>query len=147
MTPPTRERGERDLASRSDKGLNGRDADHHGVAYHVVHLVALEDGLRERDGEVGLRRCLAGLADANANAMLPRRLDNRLELPATSVEDAHGITHREAQVLASDVRLRLRGARPGRRDYLPPGRRIARGSPLDGARGARSSGRRARPRL
>src|SRR5688572_26711176 len=66
-----------------------RGADHHRIAYHVVHLIALQHCLGERDVEVRFRRRIARTANPDANDILRRRLHNRLELVAASVEDAH----------------------------------------------------------
>ena len=45
----------RRLRPRRDERLHGGDAEHHRVADDVVHLVALEHGLRQREGDGRLR--------------------------------------------------------------------------------------------
>jgi hypothetical protein len=77
--------------------MNGRDADHHSVANHVVHLVAFEHGLRECNHDARFRRRRTGIADAQAHTIPVRGGYDRLELGAASVEDTDTVADRESK--------------------------------------------------
>ena len=75
---------------RGDDRLNRGDAHHHRVAHHVVHLVALEHRLRQRDRDARLRRGRGLGVEPHA----PRRSSrppstDAVELAPAAVEDAH----------------------------------------------------------
>ena len=70
---------------RDDAG----DAEHDGVADHLVHPVTLEHGLRQGQRERQLRRRLGGAGDAQHDAALVGELDARAPLEAAAVEDLH----------------------------------------------------------
>ena len=77
--------------------MNGCDADHHGVAHHVVHLVALQDGLGEVDGDARFRRRRTGVANGQAHTIPVRDVHDRFELGAAPVENTDTVAARQAQ--------------------------------------------------
>ena len=77
--------------------MNGRDAHHHGVAHHIVHLVALEHCLRQDDGDARFWRRHTGRANREAHTFPVRGVNDRLELGATPVEDTDSIAARESE--------------------------------------------------
>ena len=84
--------------------MNRRDAHHHGVANHIVHLVALEHGLRQRDGDTRLWNGVAAGPDPDARAILRHGSDNRVELVAATIEH----TNRGANLQAKNPEQVLR---------------------------------------
>ena len=97
MSTPTRERGDRDLGSSRDDWMNGRGADHHGIANHVIHLVALEYRLREGEGDTRFRRRRTGWTDGQAHTFPVRSVHDRLEFGAAPVEDTDTVAARESE--------------------------------------------------
>jgi hypothetical protein len=91
------EDGCRHLGPRRQDRADGLGADHDGVADHVVHLVALQHGLGKGDLKAGFGHGGARLPEPHAHAVLGSSLDDRLELVADSVEDAHGRSGTKSQ--------------------------------------------------
>ena len=63
----------------------------------IVHLVALQHGLREGDLKARFGRRLARVPEPHPHATLRGRFDDRLELVADSIEDANGCSGAESQ--------------------------------------------------
>jgi methionyl-tRNA formyltransferase len=75
-----------DLAPRSNHRLDGGDADHDRIANDVVHPVALQYRLHQRDGDARFGRRAARRADQHRDAGLARRLHDAVERLAAAIE-------------------------------------------------------------
>ena len=100
------QRRHRRLRSPGDDRLNRGDAQHHRVADDVVHLVGLEDGLRERERDMRLRRRLDARDQLHPHVAARGRHDAREELAAAAVEHRRRCRRRRAAARASGARLR-----------------------------------------
>ena len=77
--------------------MNGRDADHHGIADHFVHFVALQHCVRQRDGDARFWRRRTRRTNGQAHTIPVRCVDDRLELGAAPVEDTDTVAARESE--------------------------------------------------
>ena len=77
--------------------MNGRDTNHHGVADHCIHFVALQHRLRQGDDDARFWRRRTGGADDQAHTIPVRCVYDRLELGATPVEDTNMVAARESE--------------------------------------------------
>src|SRR5262249_26023501 len=90
---PARERCTSDFRPLCHHRLNRGDTHHRRVADDVIHLGALEDGLRQRDRDARLRRCVETWPQPHVDGTGRRNFDHRLELPTVAVEHAQRVAY------------------------------------------------------
>ena len=88
---------DRHLRPLRDERLHGDDSQHHRVADHLVHLVALEDRLAERDGDGGFGRRLDARHELHPHVAPHGAGDTREKLVASSVEHRDGVADAQPQ--------------------------------------------------
>jgi hypothetical protein len=91
------QRGNGRLGPFRDDRLHRRGAEHHRIANHIVHLVAFEHGLRERDGDVRLGRRIDARHELQAHVAAQHARDLRDPLVAAAVEDRHRVADAKPQ--------------------------------------------------
>ena len=91
------QRGDRDLGAVRDEGLNRGDAEHHRVADDVVHLLAFDDGRRQRDCHRRFGRGVDPRLQLQANVAANHIGDPRDEFMSAAVKDRDLVADTESQ--------------------------------------------------
>jgi hypothetical protein len=93
----TLDRGGSHFRVRRDEWLHPRHAEHHRIADDVVHLVALEQGHRQREGRGRLGDRRHRSSGEQLDPVRRGRFHTGLELEPSPVEHTHGVAHPRAQ--------------------------------------------------
>ena len=100
--------GDGELRSLRDERLDRRDAQHHGVPYDIVHFVALEDRLHEREMDARFARRIDARHELHANVAAGRADHTRHELAPPSVEHRDRVPGADAKNTPQVFRFLLR---------------------------------------
>ncbi len=106
--PPRVERRDGHLGSRGDDRLDGGDAKHDGIPHDVVHLVAFQDGLHERERNRRLGGRLDTRQQLHAHVAPLRGDDLREEFQSAAVEDRDRVARPKPQHPRQVLRLVFR---------------------------------------
>ena len=91
--------------ARADDRLDGGDAQHDRIAHDVIHLLALEHRLHERDGDRRLHRRVDAGQQLQGDVASRRGDDACKELVPAAVEHAHRIADANPQDACQMLRL------------------------------------------